>query len=96
MKMNLIMKVFMMVKNDADDNDDNVDGEDGEVIESSVLCVTESTAGGMQLLQRRYVQLLRFKHSLLKHKCYQNSLRNTNETSSQKLGRCASRCVRSV
>ena len=51
MKMNLIMKVFMMVKNDADDNDDNVDGEDGEVIESSVLCVTESTAGGMQLLQ---------------------------------------------
>ena len=59
-KMNLIMKV----KNNADDNDDNGDGDDGEVMESSVLCVTESTAGGMQLLQRRYVQLLRFKPSL--------------------------------
>ena len=58
----------MMSKNNDDDND-NGDGDDGKVMESSVLCVTESTAGGMQLLQRRYVQLLRFKHSLLKHKC---------------------------
>ena len=33
-------------------------------MESSVLCVTESTAaGGMHLLQRRYVQLLCSKHS---------------------------------
>ena len=75
----MFMNVFMMVKNNVDDNDDNGDGEDGEFKESSVLCVTESTAGGMQLLQRRYVQLLCFKYSLLKHKCYQNSLGNTNE-----------------
>ena len=68
----------MMSKNNDDDND-NGDGDDGKVMESSVLCVTESTAGGMQLLQRRYVQLLRFKHSLLKHKCNQNSLGNTIE-----------------
>ena len=37
----------------------------------------------MQVLKQRYVQLLCFKHSLLKHKCYQNSLGNTNEKKTQ-------------
>jgi len=38
MKMNLIMKVLMLVKNNADDNDDNGDGNDGEF---SFMCDKE-------------------------------------------------------
>ena len=38
-----------------DDGIDDNDDDDDDVMNSSVLCVTESTAGGMQLLQRRYV-----------------------------------------
>ena len=63
-------------ENDDDDNDDghnghNDDNDDGNVMESSVLCVTKSTAagGGMHLLQRRYVQLLLCsKHSQIQIK----------------------------
>ena len=50
---------------DNDGIDDN-DDDDDDVMNSSVLCVTESTAGGMQLLQRRYVHpsSALFRHSV--------------------------------
>ena len=68
---------------DDDDDDDNGDGgeddddNDGDVRVSSVLCVTKSTAaGGMHLLQRRYVQLLlssntnHYTNIIKKNNCY--------------------------
>ena len=49
-----------------DDGIDDNDDDDDDVMNSSVLCVTKSTAGGMQLLQRRYVHpsSALFRHSV--------------------------------
>lgn len=66
-----LQKMEVLKKNNNDNDDDNDDDyNDGDVMVSSVLCVTESTAaaGGMHLLQGRYVQRLSSKIHKYKYK----------------------------